>query len=225
MSTRTVPFVSRLRALAAVALLVALAPTSATATPVTYNGITFPDGVSSFADAVVSYEPLFGGGPGPSNPSFTDPTQALGTPNYTGGNDGTGAVSLGDGGRITLRFTDNALIASGDAALDLYVFEIGSQVEDTFVEISVDGVSFLSVGEITGSTGGINIDPFLSAASIPLDTAFYFVRLTDDPTEGGQSGDTVGADIDAVGAIVSVVPEPTLTLALLPATLLISRRR
>ncbi len=28
-----------------------------------------------------------------------------------------------------------------------------------------------------------------------------FVRLTDDPNEGGASGDTVGADIDAVGAI------------------------
>ena len=70
-----------------------------------YGGVNFPGGVSSFADAVVSYDPTFGGATGPQL-SAREPLNALGIP--------TGSfVTLGDGGRITLRFTDNSLTGSG----------------------------------------------------------------------------------------------------------------
>ena len=57
---------------------------------------------------------------------------------------------------------------------------------------------------ITGSSAGIDIDAFGFGPS----DQFAFVRLTDDPDEGGQSGIFLGADIDAVGAISTVAIAP-----------------
>ena len=192
---------------AGVALLV-----SASASATLFHGVEFPGGVASFADSAVSYDPSFSGGTIP-NPTYQDTTQALGAPNYPEGTTPE-YVSLGSGGRIVLRFTDNSLTGSGSAALDLWIFEVGSDVEDTFVEISKDGSTWSSVGKVFGATAGINIDAFGFG---PTDF-FSFIRLTDDPTEGSTSGATVGADIDAVGAITTAppvgVPEPS-TLALL----------
>jgi len=186
----------------------ALIAGNAVAQPTTYHGITFPNGDASFADVVVSYEPLFDGGPGPTHPNFIDPAEALGPPDYCCGDNQPGSVSLGDGGRITLRFTDNALTGSGpDGLADLHIFEVGSQVEATFVEISVDGVTFLSVGSVSGSVSSVDIDPYLVNAGLPANTEFRYVRLTDNTNAGGQTGDTVGADIDAVGAISTVIVE------------------
>lgn len=216
----------KLTTMLAAATIAAAGSTAATAQPTVYDGITFPEGDVSFVDAVVSYEPLFDGGPGPTSATFMDPASAIGPPDYSGGSSGTGSVSLGDGGRITLRFTDNALAGSGDSADDLHIFEIGAQVEDTFVEISTNGTTFISVGSANGSTSSIDIDPFLTAASIAPDTKFFFVRLTDDTDRDGQSGATVGADIDAVGAIRSVIPEPaTIGVLAVGAATLAGRRR
>ena len=117
-------------------------------------------------------------------------------------------VSLGVGGALVLRFTDNVLTGSGTNADDLWIFEIGPDVEDTTVDVSTNGVDWHSVGLVSGSTRGIDIDAFGFGTS----SAFSFVRLIDVPGEGATSGATVGADIDAVGAIStrpqSVVPEP-----------------
>jgi hypothetical protein len=60
---------------------------------------------------------------------------------------------------------------------------------------------------VFGSTAGIDIDSFGFGTS----DLFAFVRLMDDTNEGDQTGASVGADIDAVGAISTVptpVPEP-----------------
>ena len=107
-----------------------------------------------------------------------------------------------------LRFTDNVLTGSDDDSDDLWIFEVGPDVEDTTVDVSVDGITWLSVGLVTGNTRGIDIDAFGFSSS----SAFSFVRLIDVANEGGQSGGTVGADIDAVGAISTrpqtIVPEP-----------------
>lgn len=174
------------------------------------GGTDFPAGSISFADVVVDYSPILVG----SHPSLPhrNPSAALGLPDYA---DATGAlacsdapsctfVSLGDGGSLTLRFTDNALTGSGDASLDLWIFEVGADIEDTFVEISSDGNIWHSVGKVFGSTAGVDIDAFFFGPG----TSFSFVRLTDEPNLGEQSGIFVGSDIDAVGAI-STVPEPT----------------
>lgn len=218
--------------------VVAICATSATASSVTYDTITFPQGDISFADVVVeTIDSIFANGV-PTNPDYIDPAAALGAPDHgaLGGSAvGDGAFSLGRGGSIILQFTDNALTGSGDMMADLHVFEIGNDVEDTFVSISQDGSSWLEVGKVFGSTSSIDIDPFLVNANIASNTLFTFVRLRDDPNEGqrfnGSLG-VVGADIDAVGAISTVstpaVPLPAgapLALTGLAAFLALRRRR
>jgi hypothetical protein len=134
-------------------------------------------------------------------------------------------VSLGVGGSITVAFTDNFLVGSGSPDVDLWIFEVGPDIEDTFVEISMDGVNFSNVGKVFGSTFGVDIDAF----GFGPDDRFSFVRLTDDPAEGEIDGGTVGADIDAIGAIsTAAVPVPAagwLLPAALAAALARARRR
>jgi hypothetical protein len=186
------------------------------------GGVEFPQGAASFADAVINYSPvLVSSGTQPTAPHRGD-FNALGVPNYAGVNScatqGTCSfVSLGDGGSITLQFVDNKLTGSGTNALDLWVFEVGPDVEDTFVDISKDGIAWSSIGKVFGSTAGIDIDAY----GFGVADLFSFIRLTDDGALDGQTGNTVGADIDAVGAISTVltpVPEPS-TFILLGAGL------
>ncbi len=206
------PFQTALKpALACLGFLV-----SVSASAEIFHGIDFPGGVASFADSIVSYNPAFGGGAVPTAP-YQDASQALGAPNYPEGTDPE-YVSLGAGGRIVLRFTNNSLTGSGNSDQDLWIFEIGPDVEDTFVDISKDGSTWFSVGKVTGATKGVDIDAFGFGTS----DFFSFVRLTDDIALDATSGDTVGADIDAVGAIASAppvgpVPEPATLLLLATA--------
>ncbi len=182
---------------------------------VIYGGIDFPQGISSFADKVIKYDPLFNRGPAPST-NFQDTNKALGAPDYVSN---SGYVSLGRGGLIELLFTNNILSNSGNnGKTDLHIFEVGPDVEDTFVAIrptastlplldpskdaNKDG--FFEVGKIFGSTSSIDIDaifPGFAAGKLLFDA----VQLIDDPNEGNRSGVTVGADIDSVGAISSLV--------------------
>ena len=211
-------------ALSVVALLgIGVSPAGAVFIGNSQGGTDFPQGAVSFADEVVSYDPL--GGPSAANQGAS---QSLGLPDYVSGGGcidlaACTFVSLGDGGSITLRFTDNVLTGSDNADLDLWIFEVGPDVEDTFVELSADGTGWTAVGKVFGSTAGIDIDAFGFGTS----SAFAFVRLTDDGGEGDQSGISVGADIDAVGAISTrPVPEPgTFALLALGAAALSARRR
>ncbi|WP_375172694.1 VPLPA-CTERM sorting domain-containing protein [Pseudooceanicola sp.] len=173
---------------------------AAGATGVTYSSIYFPDGDVSFADQVVNYSPsaaLAG-----TSGGCIDSSLALGAPDHTSG-DCQGYVSLGEGGSITLKFTDNALTTSGDNTPDLHVFEIGSAVESFQVEISTNGSSWIDFGYLDGQPTSIDIDanPFVTAFE-----KYYFVRLTDNGNSGPHSGVFAGADIDAVGAISSTAP-------------------
>ncbi len=168
-----------------------------------FGDVLFPLGTLSFADAVVSYNPNFSGGPAPIA-GLQNATNALGAPNYTGSGEplpGQGAVSLGRGGQLVIQFTNNYLHASGDNRPDLYVFEVGD-FESVRVEISSDNVTYRNVGQTT-ATGLIDIDAF----GIQPHERFFFVRLTDIAGQGATTGDSVGADIDAVGAITSSVNE------------------
>ncbi|MDZ7805332.1 PEP-CTERM sorting domain-containing protein [Thiohalophilus sp.] len=179
------------------------------------GGVEFPQGEISFADSVVSYTPDASGGPVPSAAN-SEATNALGIPEVPG-NTSIGAcsgdpadcpfVSLGRGGSLVLEFVDNALTGSDNSDLDLWIFEVGPDVEDTYVDISTDGSDWFSVGKVFGTTSGVDIDNFGFGSS----DLFSYIRLTDDYNEGGTSGASVGADIDAVGAISTVpvaVSEP-----------------
>jgi hypothetical protein len=178
------------------------------------GGTDFPQGAVSFADQLVSYDPVINNGE-PTAPN-RGAANSLGVPDYAGGGGCASAddctfVTLGDGGSITLRFTDNVLTGSDSADLDLWIFVVGPDFEDTFVEVSNDGTNWSPVGKVFGSTAGIDLDAFGFGTS----SAFFFVRLTDDGAEGDQTGASVGADIDAVGAITTrAVPEAG-TLAML----------
>jgi hypothetical protein len=177
-----------------------------------------------FADGVIRYLPLHSGGPAPAA-AYTDPAQALGGPADAG------YVSLGRGGLIELSFLDNVLTNSASGAADLWIYEIGPDVEDTFVAVRPTAATalllgaafdanddgFYEIGKVFGSTSTIDIDAFF-AGFLGGQLRFDAVQLIDDPNEGDRVGATVGADINAVEALtsrpVSTVPEPS-TVALL----------
>jgi hypothetical protein len=171
--------------------------------PIVIGDLIYVNGGISFADAVTSYNANFSGGPSPIA-GLDQPTAALQAPDYLGGTleptIGQGAVSLGRGGQLVVSFTDNFLTGSGDTRPDLAIYEVGES-ERVFVEVSSDGNRYTSVGTIDGFRRTIDLDAFGFNPSSRL----RFVRLTDDANDGSISGDSVGADIDAVGALSTLV--------------------
>jgi len=159
------------------------------------QAVTFPLGRASFADAVAAYRV---GGPPPSR-SQQVPSRALAAPDFA--TDPAGSVSLGSGGSLVLQFRDNSLVDVDGP--DLYIFEIGPDVEAMSVEISQDGQNWISVGRVSGSTCSLDISPYVQKGQ-----RFSWVRLTDDPKQGDRGGSSPGADVDAVGAIGSVFEQP-----------------
>lgn len=175
-------------------LALTFATTVATAQVKTYSDshgsdVTFPQGDLSFADEVVHYNT------GSKDPIKVarDPSEALGIPNYDQVKD-RNFVSLGCGGELVLQFTDNQLV--NIPGPDLYVFEIGPDVEPTGLAISKDGNDWVRIGRISGGKAEVDIAPYVSSGD-----AFRFVRLVDLEQKCG--GKWPGADIDAVGAIGS----------------------
>ena len=153
---------------------------------------------------------------------YRNPADALGEANYTSHAPGqaynTGEfVSLGNGGSLTLQFGNKNLVGHGSSAYDLWIFEIGDEVEATDVEISADGITWFSVGRVEGSTRGIDIDAY--AYLFGGITDFSYVRLTDVLglyPDGGAYGGWAGADIDAV----AIIPEPSTMVMLVCGSVL-----
>jgi hypothetical protein len=162
----------------------------------TYDGVEFRLGEKSFADQVVDFNPG-------NDTGEIDGSAAVGPPDGDTGPSIIGApgdVTLGMGGSITLKFTDNYLIDV--EGLDLYVFEYGDAVEAFNVEISKDGSVWIDLGTVSGQPTGLDIHDYVAP-----DDKFSYVRLTDpspftprDPSIIGTEA-YWGADIDAVGAI------------------------
>lgn len=147
-----------------------------------------PLGDVAFADEVVRYIP----GKPAAIASASDSSLCRGLPDFDG-MDG-GFLTLGCGGSVVLRFTDNALI--NVPGIDLYVFELGKYVEKTQLSISRDGKAWIVVGEIEGGNASVDIDKAVKPGEV-----FNYVKLTDLKTD--CKGSWPGADIDAVAAIGS----------------------
>jgi OOP family OmpA-OmpF porin len=153
--------------------------------------IKLPLGDISFADKIIRYTP--GDPPATKN---TDPKDAIGIPDF---NDQTitGFVSLGIGGELVLSFTDNALVNIDGP--DLYVFEVGKYIEDTYLSVSKNGKTWKMVGKIGGGNALVDIGDSTKPGEI-----FTYVKLQ-DAKSSVKTNDKIwpGADIDAVAAIGS----------------------
>ncbi|MCE2810227.1 MAG: hypothetical protein LW850_07470 [Planctomycetaceae bacterium] len=179
-----------------------LPATQTAQTPIVAQGDLYLDGLIAFADLAPlnRYNPNAGGAAPIAG--LQDPTAALGRPDYVGFGEptaaGQGVVSLGRGGSMVVQFADNYLTGSGDDLPDLAVYEVGTS-ENVNVEVSYDGVTFTPVGTISGANRYVDLDAF----GFGTDSLLRYVRLTDDPNQGPNAGNSVGADIDAVGALSS----------------------
>lgn len=157
-----------------------------------YESIYLPLGKISFADNLIEFKV---GSPAPIQ-KYRDSVQCLHEPNYKNYQT-PNFISLGCGGSLTVEFTDNGFMnLPGD---DLYVFEVGPSKEPAKVEISEDGINWVYAGKIAGGKSAID----LSKEVIDDETVFYFLRITD--LKDLCKSKSAGADIDAIGAINSVI--------------------
>jgi len=152
--------------------------------------VYFPLGAPSFADEVIS---VVEGNPALQDKRFKEKRNLVGVPDYNIETQ-ENLFSMGCRGSIVVRFKDNALIDIEGP--DLYVFEVGSNIEPTTLAISENGTDWTEVGEISGGRAEVDISPYVKKGQL-----FYYVRLTDLGTACEESP---GAEIDAVGAIGSV---------------------
>ncbi|WP_235297822.1 T9SS type A sorting domain-containing protein [Portibacter marinus] len=169
----------------------------------------------SFADTVIFYQNTC------ENNTQTDSLKAIGVSDHSSSN--IGYVSLGDEGVLILQFKDNVLINSGNADPDLWIFEVGTLVEATDIELHPltessesilinegipdnDGDGYYEFGQVAGATASIDIDANLTLTYAAGSLLFDAVKLIDVP--GDCSTNTPGADIDAVCALSSLSPSP-----------------
>jgi outer membrane protein OmpA-like peptidoglycan-associated protein len=149
--------------------------------------VFFPLGDVSFADEVV----FFTKGTPAARPADSDSSESLGPPNYDKVKE-INYMTLGCKGILVLRFVDNVLVDTDGP--DLYVFEIGPDIEPTKLSISKDGINWVEIGNIEGATAAVDISSVAGS-----DETFSYVRLEDLGV--ACKGAWPGADIDAVGAI------------------------
>jgi len=156
------------------------------------TSIYLPLGKISFADSVIVFKM---GNPLPYK-KYRDASNSLHEPNYITYTSPT-YVSLGCKGSLTVAFTDNGFMNL--PGYDLYIFEVGPSEEAAKVEISQNGIDWIFAGNITGGKSAID----LKNENISTETVFYYVRITD--LKEVCNSKTAGADIDAIGAINSVI--------------------
>ena len=157
--------------------------------------IYMPLGTISFADKVVSFQP---GDPLPLK-EFLSPEEALGEPNYTHYKE-PNYLSLGCSGVLIIEFSDNGFINMDGP--DLFIWEVGPSREPYNLEISTNGEYWRNWGVAKGGKEEIDISRVIDANAEEVEI-FYFIRLTD--LKAICTGDTIGADIDAVGTISGVI--------------------
>ncbi|MCX6243866.1 MAG: OmpA family protein [Bacteroidetes bacterium] len=154
--------------------------------------IFFPFGDISFADEVISFKV---GNPAPIA-GYGIPSQALNIPDYKDERDDKNATSLGYGGELVVKFTDNILYDID--GYDLIVMEIGAAIEPVDVYISKNGIEWISVGKTGGGFSKIDISKYVKKTDV-----FRYVKIID--MKERSDGNWPGADIDAIGAIGSSI--------------------
>ncbi|MBQ3404178.1 MAG: copper amine oxidase N-terminal domain-containing protein [Oscillospiraceae bacterium] len=147
------------------------------------NVVTAP--VNAFAYRVVQFTP---GSPWRSASTNTDPSLALGLPDADDSNSSTGDLCLGNNGVLVLEFDTPIFDGSGN---DIYIFEVGGNVESSKIEVSNDLKTWYFIGIAEGSTAGLDF-----TGKVPAGSSFKYVRVTDSGEN--PSGGWPGADIDAV---------------------------
>lgn len=152
------------------------------------GSIFLPLGDISFADEVIEFKR----GDPDAITEACDSTLALHLPDFAGVAENF--TSLGCGGSLTVRFTDNALV--NIPGPDLFVFEVGKFIETTQLYVSKDGKQWINVGAISGGVTAVDIGDSVKAGEI-----FHYVKLVDLMTD--CKGSWPGADIDAIAAIGS----------------------
>lgn len=115
----------------------------------------------------------------------------LGPPYEEDGQTQANSYCLGSYGWIILEFSVDIVDNEG---IDIYVFEVGGQVEPTKVEVSVDGSEWLYVGDASGSLSGVDL-----AGKVPEDARYHYVRITDLGKNAYY--EWPGADINAVAGL------------------------
>lgn len=143
----------------------------------------------TFADAVVDFDQ---GSPGWVD--FADPSTALGAPDMDLEPPFSGFVNLGTGGHLTVAFADNVIV--DEAGADIRIHGDPSSDEFILVEVSADGETYRSFGEVPEVADLDLSDVELSQVS--------FVRIVDDGSTE-QTGESAGAEIDAVEGLHVVV--------------------
>lgn len=152
------------------------------------GSVFLPLGDISFADEVVDFKR----GEPDAVSEACDSILSLGISDFAGV--ASNFTSLGCGGKLTLRFTDNALIDIPGP--DLYVFEVGKYIETTQLYVSKNGKKWINVGSISGGISSVDIGDSVKSADV-----FHYVMLED--LKSDCKGSWPGADIDAVAAIGS----------------------
>lgn len=164
------------------------------------NLVVAPVDRAAFATVLVSFDP----GKPAAIVEASNPREALGIPDYTTNErEPPHALSLGNGGSIVLQLVGEPLMDV--AGPDIFVFEAGPSRESVSVDISPDGTSWTSVGDLSGGPCAVDIAPFVKPGDV-----FRYVRLRDVANSGGDSDPWPGADIDAVGVVRST-PAPRTT--------------
>lgn len=161
----------------------------------------------AFAQVVIGYDPLAGGGGFPLREDVVDPEAALGPPDHMP-TPPLGTVSIGDGGTLTVGFEPCVMGTDLEPSPDLFVIEAGFD-EQVTVELRPTAGALDVLGPWVEADGYVHLPPRADASSeIDLDAAlpgipaeglrFDAVRIRDVPGQGLETMETPGADIDAV---------------------------
>ena len=150
------------------------------------DGYTVTVPLTAFAYRVIDFQ---AGDPWTSVGANKDPLISLGVPDADDSDYSTGDLCLGFTGVLTVML--DARIYDGEGK-DIYIFEVGGNVEETKVEVSDDLRTWYEIGVAEGRTAGLDF-----AGKVPAGSGFRYVRLT-DTGNNDYNGNWPGADIDAV---------------------------